>query len=314
MYKPNILIIAGPTAVGKSDISIKLAKKLNTEIISADSIQIYKGLDIGSAKVTKDEMDGVIHHMIDVVDANENFSVKEYRDKAINIIDELAKRNKIAILCGGTGFYINSIIYDMNLNDESKDDKVREVLYEIYNEKGILEIRDALKYVDLNAYNRLNINDTKRNIRALEYYICTGKPFSNTYNQMRDLNKDVNFIYFALVKDRKKLYDDINKRVDIMIQSGLIDEVKSLMNSGVDENSQSMQAIGYKEIIKYLNGEWDLDYAINKLKQFSRNYAKRQLTWFRNDPYARIVDIDKFKNKDEIVNYIVNEVKNEGFL
>lgn len=314
MDKKNIVIIAGPTAVGKSSVSIELAKKMNTEIISADSIQIYNYLDIGSAKVTKDEMCNIKHYMIDIVEPFDTFSVKEYKDQAFKIINELNEMNKTPILCGGTGFYINSIIYDMNLNEESKDDDVRKTLYEIYDDKGILEIRAALKIVDKVSYDRININDTKRNIRALEYYICTGIPFSNTYDKIRSINPNINFLYFALVKDREKLYDDINNRVDIMINNGLIEEVKGLLESGVDERAQSMQAIGYKEIIKYLKGEWDLNFAIDKLKQFSRNYAKRQLTWFRNDPYAKLIDIDKFRDKDELVNCILNEVKNEGFL
>lgn len=314
MSKPHIIIIAGPTAVGKTKTSIELAKALNTEIISADSIQIYRGCDIGSAKVTIEEMQGIKHHLIDIKEPYENYSVKEYREDAFKIINELHAKNKIPIVCGGTGFYINSLIYDMNLDDNSQDDYVREKIYEIYEEKGIDYIRDALFYIDKNSFDRINVNDTKRNIRAIEYFICTGNKFSDTFNSIREINNNITFSYYALEMQRDLLYDRINKRVDIMLEEGLIDEVKNLMINGITKENQSMQAIGYKEIIKYLEGEWDFDFAIDKLKQFSRNYAKRQLTWFRNDSNVKMIDVNEFNNVSQIVKFIESEEKNEGFL
>lgn len=314
MSKPHIIIIAGPTAVGKTKTSIELAKALNTEIISADSIQIYRGCDIGSAKVTIEEMQGIKHHLIDIKEPYENYSVKEYREDAFKIINELYKKNKIPIVCGGTGFYINSLIYDMNLDDNSQDDYVREKIYEIYEEKGIDYIRDALFYIDKNSFDRINVNDTKRNIRAIEYFICTGNKFSDTFNSIREINNNITFSYYALEMQRDLLYDRINKRVDLMLEDGLIDEVKNLMINGITKENQSMQAIGYKEIIKYLEGEWDFDFAIDKLKQFSRNYAKRQLTWFRNDSNVKMIDVNEFNNVSKIVKFIESEEKNEGFL
>lgn len=314
MNKPHIIIIAGPTAVGKTKTSIELAKALNTEIISADSIQIYRGCDIGSAKVTTEEMQGIKHHLIDIKEPYENYSVKEYREDAFNIINKLHAENKIPIVCGGTGFYINSLIYDMNLDDNSQEDFVREKIYEMYEEKGIDYIRDALFYIDKKSFDRINVNDTKRNIRAIEYFICTGNKFSDTFNSIREINNNITFSYYALEMQRDLLYDRINKRVDIMLEEGLIDEVKNLMSNGITKENQSMQAIGYKEIIKYLEGEWDYDFAIDKLKQFSRNYAKRQLTWFRNDSNVKMIDVNEFNNVSEVVKFIESEEKNEGFL
>lgn len=314
MSKPHIIIIAGPTAVGKTKTSIELAKALNTEIISADSIQIYRGCDIGSAKVTIEEMQGIKHHLIDIKEPYENYSVKEYREDAFKIINELHAENKIPIVCGGTGFYINSLIYDMNLDDNSQDDFVREKIYEMYEEKGIDYIRDTLFYIDKKSFDRINVNDTKRNIRAIEYFICTGNKFSDTFNSIREINNNITFSYYALEMQRDLLYDRINKRVDLMLEDGLIDEVKNLMINGITKENQSMQAIGYKEIIKYLEGEWDFDFAIDKLKQFSRNYAKRQLTWFRNDSNVKMIDVNEFNNVSQIVKFIESEEKNEGFL
>lgn len=314
MNKPHIIIIAGPTAVGKTKTSIELAKALNTEIISADSIQIYRGCDIGSAKVTNEEMQGIKHHLIDIKEPYENYSVKEYREDAFNIINELHAENKIPIVCGGTGFYINSLIYDMNLDDNSQDDFVREKIYEMYEEKGIDYIRDALFYIDKKSFDRINVNDAKRNIRAIEYFVCTGNKFSDTFNSIREINNNITFSYYALEMQRDLLYDRINKRVDLMLEEGLIDEVKNLMSNGITKENQSMQAIGYKEIIKYLEGEWDYDFAIDKLKQFSRNYAKRQLTWFRNDSNVKMIDVNEFNNVSEVVKFIESEEKNEGFL
>lgn len=314
MSKPHIIIIAGPTAVGKTSTSIELAKALNTEIISADSIQIYRRCDIGSAKVTDEEMQGIKHHLIDIKEPYENYSVKEYREDAFKIINKLHAENKIPIVCGGTGFYINSLIYDMNLDDNSQDDDVRNKLYEIFEEKGIEYLRDALFHIDKKSFDRININDIKRNIRAIEYFICTGNKFSDTFNTIRKINEDITFSYYALEMQRDLLYERINKRVDIMLGDGLVDEVKQLMSNGITKENQSMQAIGYKEIIKYLEGEWDYDFAIEKLKQFSRNYAKRQLTWFRNDSNVKMIDVNEFENVSQVVKFIEREEKIEGFL
>ncbi|MCI6610301.1 MAG: tRNA (adenosine(37)-N6)-dimethylallyltransferase MiaA [Ezakiella sp.] len=310
----KFIIIAGPTAVGKSRVAVELAKKLNTEVVSADSIQIYKGLDIGSAKITPEEMQGIKHHMLSIVEPTDSYSVKEYQKAAFKIIDELNMQHKIPIICGGTGFYINSLIYELNLDEDSKSDEIRSKLCDLYEKEGIEPIRAELEKCDPVSFDRIHQNDAKRNIRALEYFKCKGLPFSESLKSSRKLNLNSNFKYYALIRDREVLYRNIEKRIDLMIEDGLIDEVKTLYNRGLNEHDQSMQGIGYKEIFKYLKDEWEYDYAISKLKQFSRNYAKRQITWYRNDENAELIDADKFKNNDSIVDYIIGEIKDDGFL
>lgn len=310
----KFIIIAGPTAVGKSRVAVELAKKLNTEVISADSIQIYNGLDIGSAKITPEEMQGIKHHMLDILEPTESYSVKEYQEDAFKIIDDLNAQHKIPIICGGTGFYINSLIYELNLDEDSKNGDIRSELYALYEKEGIDPIRVELEKCDPISFDRIHKNDVKRNIRALEYYKCKGIPFSESLNSSKKLNIDSNFKYYALIREREVLYKKIENRIDLMIEDGLINEVKTLYNRGLDEHYQSMQGIGYKEIFKYLKGEWDYDYAVSKLKQFSRNYAKRQITWYRNDENAELIDVDQFQNNDSIADYIIGEIKNDGFL
>lgn len=302
----KLLIIAGPTAVGKTDISIKVAKKLNGEIISADSMQIYKYMDIGSAKVTRDEMDGVVHHLIDVVYPSEEFSVAEFKDKSVNAIDDIIERGKCPIVAGGTGLYINSLICNYDFTGASRDDGYREYLKEIAEDKGKEYVHEMLKSVDLESYERLYPNDLKRVIRALEVYKVTGKPIS-------EINKDVDIYdipydikYFVLTMDRAKLYERINLRVDKMFENGLIDEVIKLRDMGYNSNMQSMKGIGYKEVLDYLDGKFTLDETIEIIKKGSRNYAKRQLTWFRKDKRVQWINKDLYDTEDDIIAFIVN--------
>lgn len=302
----KLLIIAGPTAVGKTDISIKVAKKLNGEIISADSMQIYKYMDIGSAKVTKDEMDGVVHHLIDVVYPSEEFSVAEFKDKSVNAIDDIIERGKCPIVAGGTGLYINSLICNYDFTGASRDDGYREYLKEIAEDKGKEYVHELLKSVDLESYERLYPNDLKRVIRALEVYKVTGKTIS-------EINKDVDIYdipydikYFVLTMDRAKLYERINLRVDKMFENGLIDEVIKLRDMGYNSNMQSMKGIGYKEVLDYLDGKFTLDETIEIIKKGSRNYAKRQLTWFRKDKRVQWINKDLYDTEDDIIEFIVN--------
>ncbi|WP_234120685.1 tRNA (adenosine(37)-N6)-dimethylallyltransferase MiaA [Clostridium hydrogenum] len=302
----KLLIIAGPTAVGKTDISIKVAKKLNGEIISADSMQIYKYMDIGSAKVTKDEMDGVIHHLIDVVYPSEEFSVAEFKDKSVNAIDDIIERGKCPIVAGGTGLYINSLICNYDFTGASRDDTYREYLKEIAEDKGKEYVHELLKSVDIESYERLYPNDLKRVIRALEVYKVTGKTIS-------EINKDVDIYdipydikYFVLTMDRAKLYKRINLRVDKMFENGLIDEVIKLRDMGYNSNMQSMKGIGYKEVLDYLDGKFTLDETIEIIKKGSRNYAKRQLTWFRKDKRVQWINKDLYDTEDDIIEFIVN--------
>lgn len=303
----KLILISGPTGVGKSSLAIELAKILDTEIISADSMQIYKGFNIGTAKVTEEEMQGIKHHMIDIVEANDNFSVKEYREMAYKIIDKLHAENKIPIVVGGTGLYINSLIYNLNFDDNNADEDIRNMLNNMLEEKGIEYIRKILKHVDEESYNKLHLNDYKRNVRALEYFLCKNEKYSEKENQFRVDNGKYEWYLYALTRDRKDLYKDIDARVDEMVREGLLDEFETLKKLGVKDDAQSMTAIGYKELVKYKNGDYDLDTAIKLIKQHSRNYAKRQLTWFRNDEKAKFIDVG-INDKEQIIKEILEDI------
>lgn len=303
----KLILISGPTGVGKSSLAIELAKILNTEIISADSMQIYKGFNIGTAKVTEEEMQGIKHHMIDIIEANDNFSVKEYREMVYGIIDKLHAQNKIPIVVGGTGLYINSLIYNLNFDDNNADEDIRNILNKLLEEKGIEYIRNILKHVDEESYNKLHLNDYKRNVRALEYFLCKNEKYSEKENQFRVDNGKYEWYLYALTRDRKDLYKDIDARVDEMVKDGLLDEFETLKKLGVKDDAQSMTAIGYKELVKYKNGVYDLDTAINLIKQHSRNYAKRQLTWFRNDEKAKFIDVG-INDKEQTIKRILEDI------
>lgn len=302
----DLFILAGPTAVGKTDISIKLAQKLNGEIISADSMQIYKYMDIGSAKVTKEEMQNIPHHLIDIIEPNVNFNVSEYKKMAEEKIDYITSKNKLPMLVGGTGLYINSLIYNYDFTEASTDYEYRQYLHNLAETKGKDYVHNLLKEVDIQSFNRLYPNDLKRVIRALEVYKLTGKTISefNLENDIYDI--PYNVYYFVLTMNREKLYERINKRVDIMLQNGLIEEVKKLKEMGYSAEMQSMKGIGYKEILYYLDNKISLDEAIYSIKKGSRNYAKRQLTWFRKDKRVIWIDKDKFNEDNEIVDNIVD--------
>lgn len=303
----KLIIISGPTGVGKSSLAIKLAKILNTEIISADSMQIYKYFDIGTAKVTESEMDGIKHHMIDIVEPDMNFSVKDFQSQSSKIIDDLQAQGRIPIVVGGTGLYVNSLIYNLDFNKNNSNQQIRSHLNNLLEINGIDYIRKLLKYVDIESYNNLHLNDYKRNVRALEYFFCTNKKFSERENQFRIDNEKYNWYLYALTRDREELYNDINNRVDKMFEDGLLEEFYKIKSLGVSDDAQSMQAIGYKELVKYNNGEYSLDRAIELIKQHSRNYAKRQLTWFRNDEKAKFLDVGE-NSIDEIIKQILEDV------
>ena len=305
--KEKILVIAGPTAVGKTELSINIAKRLNGEIISADSMQIYKYMDIGSAKVTKEEMDNVTHHMIDVVDPKDSFSASEFKEMATKNINDIITRNKLPILAGGTGLYIDAVTCNMNFSESEKDENYRLELEELAIKHGNEYIHNMLKDIDEKSYNSIHPNNRKRVIRALEVYKLTGKPFSS-YNAGEDFYKsNYDVRYFVLTMDREKLYNRINLRVDIMLEKGLVDECIKLRDMGYNSQMQSMQGIGYKEILYYLENRLSLEEAIDMIKQGSRNYAKRQLTWFKRDPRAIFLDKDNLSD-DEIINIITNEM------
>lgn len=301
----ELFILAGPTAVGKTQISIKLAGRLNGEIISADSMQIYKNMDVGSAKISKEEMRGITHHLVDIIEPSVGFSVAEFKERAESAIEEIESKNKLPMLVGGTGFYINSLIYNYTFADTNKDEEYREYLTRLASSEGNEYVHSLLSGIDAQSYNKLYPNDLKRVIRALEVYKVSGKPMSEFAKEQDTLDIPYNVHYFVLNMDRQKLYSRINKRVDIMIKIGLIDEVIKLKEMGYNSDMQSMKGIGYKEVMYYLNNELSLVEAIEMIKKGSRNYAKRQLTWFRKDQRVNWINSDDFKNDDEIVEYIL---------
>jgi len=304
----DLFILAGPTAVGKTEISIKLAQRLNGEIISADSMQIYKYMNVGSAKISKGEMNGIPHHLLDIIEPSEDFSVAEFKERAEKAIYEITNKNKLPMLVGGTGFYINSLIYNYSFADTNKDMEYREYLTNLAESKGKEYVHNLLKDIDEEAFNKLYPNDLKRVIRALEVYKVSGKPMSEFAKEQNILDIPYNVHYFVLNMDRQKLYSRINERVDIMMKKKLIDEVIKLKGMGYNSDMQSMKGIGYKEILYYLNDEISLNEAIDMIKQGSRNYAKRQLTWFRKDPRVNFINKDDFSNEDEIVDYIESKL------
>ena len=298
----KVIIIAGPTAVGKSDLAIKLAKKLNTEIVSADSMQIYRKMDIGTAKIKEEEMDGIVHHMIDIVDPCENYSVQNFQNQAYEIFDQIFEKDMVPIVVGGTGLYIDSLVYDYDFLNVKPDYKLRKELedqYQKYPESLLDQVRD----IDVDLYKNINLNDMKKMIRIIEVYKLAGKKIN--YDR-ENLNEDIDYKLFVLTDDREVLYERINKRVDQMIDQGLIDEVKGLLDEGLEKNVQSLKAIGYREVIPYLEGQYSKEEMIELIKRNSRRYAKRQLTWFRRNEYSNWIDISKeeFNSADKIIDHI----------
>lgn len=305
--KDKVLVIAGPTAVGKTELSIKLAKELNGEIISTDSMQIYKYMDIGSAKISQEEMDGIKHHMIDIIEPDKAFSVSDYKDIASKCIEDILKRGKLPILTGGTGLYINALICNMNFTDAGNDKIYRDFLEKLADDKGNEYIHEMLKDIDSISYNEIHYNNRKRVIRALEVFKLTGKPFSS-FNSGEDFYKgNYDVFYYVLNMDRAMLYDRINRRVDIMMEKGLLEECIKLKEMGYNSSIQSMQGIGYKEILYHIEEGIPLESAVNMVKQGSRNYAKRQLTWFKRDPRAKFINKDTL-NDDQIFRKIISEI------
>ena len=287
----KVLAIVGPTAVGKTSLAIKLAKKYNGEIISCDSMQIYKGMDIGTAKPTKDELNEVPHHLIDILEPNINFSCAEYQALAKNIIDDIIKRGKTPIFCGGTGLYLDSVLKIPSFSDTIKDEKYRKELEAFAEENGALALHDLLKSCDPESAEAIHPNNQKRVIRALEIFKCTGQKKSELDKKSKEIKPPYDScVFFLNARDRDLLYSRIEDRVDIMINDGLVSEARALYDKGLlKEEYTSFGAIGYKEFIPYFKGEATLDSCIEELKLSTRHYAKRQLTWFsRNEDYHQI--------------------------
>jgi len=300
----KILAVVGPTASGKTRLAIELAKEYNGEIISCDSMQIYKKMDIGTAKPTAAEQSEAVHHLIDFVEPSVDFSVVEYVAEAKKKIDEISERGKLPIFCGGTGLYLENIINYTDFSDSGKDDKFREMLEKRVITEGVDGLYAELQKIDPECAEKVHKNNVKRVIRALEIYHATGKTKTEWDNESRKKKSpyDVNVVFLDY-KDRQKLYDRIDLRVDLMLEAGLLDEVRALLQEGEDKLSHTaLQAIGYKEMIGYLKGEESLETSVELIKKNSRNYAKRQLTWFRRYGDAIKLYVDEYSNFDEIVN------------
>lgn len=279
----DLIVITGPTASGKTALSVELAKVLGGEIVNADSMQIYKYMDIGTAKPSPEEQQGIPHHLIDILNPDEPFSVARYCECAKKAVDDIHSRGKTAVMVGGTGLYVDSFVNNIQFSEIEPDEEYRNEMERIAEEKGNGHIYKMLEDTDPESASKIEVADRKRIIRALEVYHLTGKTMTWHNEQSRSVPSPYNTTIFAITMDREALYDKINRRVDIMIAEGLVDEVKSIINMGVQKDTTAMQAIGYKEIAEYLEGNITLDEATDKIKQSSRRYAKRQLTWFRRN-------------------------------
>ena len=308
MSKKPLIILTGPTAVGKTSLSVKLAKAVDGEIVSADSMQVYKFMDIGTAKVTKDEMGDIPHYLISEFEPDEEFSVVKYQQLAKKYISSIHERNKIPILVGGTGFYIQAVLYDIDFEENESDTSYREELEQLALTKGSDYLHGLLAKVDPNSAKAIHPNNIKRIIRALEYIKLTGNPISAHNEEQRSKESPYNYKYLVLNRDRAKLYEIINRRVDVMIDNGLIDEVKNLLDMGYTKDMVSMQGLGYKEIIAYLEGEYSLNDAIDILKRDTRHYAKRQLTWFKRERDVLWVNKDDFKDEEAIIDFMLENL------
>ena len=288
--KKPLIILVGPTAVGKTAASIGLAKALHGEIISGDSMQIFQGLDIGTAKISKEEMQGVVHHLIDIKDPWESFSVAEFKHLADEAIADIHGRGKVPIIVGGTGFYINSVLYEYHFGEADTDEAYRAQLEQYAAQQGNEALWQLLNEKDPASAQKLHSNDTKRVIRALEVLHMTGIPASERQSTVDKQTMRYDALYLALSMPREVLYERINLRVDQMIADGLEAEVKAALDLGVPQDALSMTSIGYRQMIQYFNGEYTLERAIELIKRDTRHFAKRQLTWFRHDPNIQWVD------------------------
>lgn len=299
MKKKPLVVLTGPTAVGKTNASISLAKAIGGEIISADSMQVYKYMDIGSAKIKPEEMQGVPHFLVDVLEPTEEFNVVRFKEMATEAMEEIYRRGHIPIIVGGTGFYIQAVLYDIDFTEQETDHTYREELEKYAEEYGAEKLHNKLRKVDEKAAEEIHANNVKRVIRALEYYHQTGQKISEHNEKERKKESPYEFFYFVLTDERKILYERIDKRVNLMIEEGLVDEVKRLKKFGCTRDMVSMQGLGYKEILDYLDGFCTLEEAVYKIKRDTRHFAKRQLTWFRREREVRWIDKSSYERDDE---------------
>ena len=310
MGKIKIICVVGATASGKTDLAVKLAKAVNGEIISADSMQVYKHMDIGTAKITSEEMQGVPHYLIDILEPSEDFNVVTFKNLASEKVKEIESRDKIPIVVGGTGFYIQALLYDIDFTDNDNDMSYRTELEAIAKEKGNSVLYDMLKSLDGEAAAEIHPNNVKRVIRALEFYKKSNQKISEHNKTERQKKSPYDAKYFALTDEREKIYENIEKRIDKMLEMGLVTEVKALIETGISRTGTAMQGLGYKEIAAYLNGEMSFEEAIYVLKRDTRHFAKRQLTWLRRE--KDVIWFDKSEiSEDQILNDMITEITKE---
>lgn len=307
MAKQPLIILTGPTAAGKTKLSIELAKSVNGEIISADSMQVYKYMDIGSAKIKQKEMEGIKHYLVDILEPTQDFNVVLFQKYAKEAMEQICAKGKIPILVGGTGFYIQSVLYDIDFTENDEDTQLRRELEELAKQKGAQYLHMVLQECDPKSAEMIHANNVKRVIRAIEFYRQTGKPISEHNEQERGKESAYDSHYFVLTDVRDRLYANIDRRVEQMLEEGLVEEVKKLMEMGCKRESTAMQGLGYKEIIAYLLGEITLDEAVYLIKRDTRHFAKRQLTWFRREKDVIWVEKDQFAYDDEkMLQYMIN--------
>ena len=306
--KKPLIILTGPTAVGKTALSIELAKAVNGEMISADSMQVYRTLDIGTAKIKPEEMEGITHYLIDVLDPTEDFNVFRFQQLAKEALEKIYAKGKIPIVVGGTGFYIQALLYDIAF-EETEESAYRKELEQYAKINGAHALHEQLKEIDPVSYQEIHENNVKRVIRALEFYHDTGYPISAHNALEREKESPYNFAYFVLNDDRQKLYDRIELRIDQMLKEGLVEEVRSALAYGCTKEMVSMQGLGYKEIIPYLEGSCSLEDAVYVLKRDTRHFAKRQLTWFRRERDVIWVDKTEQTTTKEQLAYMMEQLQ-----
>ncbi len=314
MKKP-LVILTGPTAVGKTKASIGLAKAIGGEIISADSMQVYKQMDIGSAKIKPSEMEGVPHYLVDILEPDEEFHVVLFQQMAKQAIQKIYEKGKIPILVGGTGFYIQAVLYDIDFSENEKDISYREELEKLAQTKGAEYLHDLLREVDEKSAQDIHANNVKRVIRALEYFHQTGEKISEHNEEQRKKVSPYNFSYFVLNDERAHLYEKINLRVDQMINEGLVSEVQSLKEKGYTRDMVSMQGLGYKEMLDYLDNKCSLEEAVEIIKRDTRHFAKRQITWFKRESDVTWIDKKEYEyNEERILKVMLQELKERGII
>lgn len=316
MAKRPLIILAGPTAVGKTALSIRLAKETGAEIISADSMQVYRHMDIGSAKITKEEMAGVPHHLVDVLEPEEEFNVVRFQQMAKEAAEEIWAAGKIPLVVGGTGFYIQALLYDIDFTENDGDETYRKELEaRAADEQGASELYEMLRRVDPKSAQEIHPRNIKRVIRALEFYHQTGKKISEHNEEQRQKESPYNYAYFVLTDDRHRLYERIDRRVDLMMQEGLLEEVRYLKERGVRRDSTAMQGLGYKELYAYLDGEYPLDEAVRIIKRDTRHFAKRQLTWFKRERDVIWADRSVIgQDEDGLAAYMTDCLRDRGII